>query len=188
MNEAEPYQWAVDLVNTRANASSKVKITKKFPSPPGYVETNSQTSTTKGKKKNSAATAVNSTQINELQVQKAWQIALQPAKSAPMNFFMSYMSGTSLQIIPIMTALMLITGPIQALFSIKAAFKPVMGNKATAEQVYAAMIVYVLGQGVLMYIGLRKLNQMGLVPNTKSDWLVWETITDYQQYVKSFVV
>lgn len=140
----------------------------------------------KSKVKNSANAAISIQNINQLQTQKAWQIAFGPARSIPMNFVMSYMSGTSLQIIPIMTTLMMLVGPIKALFGIVTAFKPVLGNKDIEGQVRVAMFIYVLGQSVLMFIGIRKLNQMGLLPNTTSDWLAWEKLVDYNKDIESY--
>lgn len=173
--------WVKELDGSKIvtqNLSTKVKD---IPSLPGFEASRSETYSTGEVKK-----AANQKEIDALEVQKAWQIALQPLKSVPMNFFMSYMSGTSLQIIPIMTALMLLSGPIKAIFALNQAFKPVMGNQATKNAVIVAKFIYIFGQAVLMFIGVRKLNQMGLIPNTKSDWLAWEQLTQYNDGLNAF--
>lgn len=177
-------QWAHNLVNKNYVKEIKVETSNKIPAPPGFKAVGERETSTKAKKVNSAANKEK--QIGDLQIQKAWQIAFQPAKSIPMNIVMSYMSGSSLQIIPIMTALMLLSGPVKSILGVKKAFKPVLGNVETEGQIMGAMFVYILCQLGLMYIGLRKLNSMGLIPNTKSDWLSWEKYVDYNGGIRSF--
>lgn len=185
--------WAQHL--TDDNLIDKVKPlgnkkNKLIPAPPGFHPSsnhNHSNSRSQNKNRNSAATALNKTKINEFQIQKAWQLAFQPAKSVPMNFVMSYMSGTSLQIIPIMTVLMLLSGPLKAIFGIRTAFKPFLDNKSISSQVKLAMVVYILGQCALMFIAVRKLNQMRLIPYTRADWLPWEPPVQYQE-LKAYVV
>lgn len=176
--------WVQNLCNPNFAKSIKPQTKKDTLYPPGYTPTdkNDEKSTAN---LNHIRPAVD---LDALQVQKAWQIALQPLKSLPMNFFMSYMSGTSLQIIPIVAALMLLSGPIKAIFSVKQAFKPVLGNPRTSSTITGAILLYIIGQCALMYIGIRKLNQMGLIPNTKSDWLAWEPQVNYNGGLKSVVV
>lgn len=52
--------------------------------------------------------------IQRLKVKKAWDMALSPSKSIPMNAFMLYMSGNSVQIFSIMVTLMLLWNSINA--------------------------------------------------------------------------
>ena len=180
-------QWVKNLTDPNLNKSFREEPKEKLQAPFGYKPvaiTGNQSS--RYKVKNSANIAISTQNINQLQVQKAWQIALGPIKSLPMNFVMSYMSGTSLQIIPIMTALMMLVGPIKALFGIMKAFKPVLGNKDIEGQVRTAMIFFILGQVALMFIGIRKLNQMGLIPNATSDWLAWEKLVDYNKGIEVY--
>lgn len=187
MTKTELPQWVKNLTDPDLIKTFREEPKDTLISPFGYkpiVITGSHSN--RSKVRNSTNTAISSQNINQLQVQKAWQIALGPVKSIPMNFVMSYMSGTSLQIIPIMTALMMLVGPIKALFGIATAFKPVLGNKDVEGQVQAAMVVFVLGQGALMFIGIRKLNQMGLLPNTASDWLAWEKLVNYNKGIESY--
>lgn len=179
-----PKDWVDNLCNPKYVATLKTTTKKDAVYPPGFeLETTGDVTDSKSSQKRRPES-----ELDGLQVQKAWQIALQPLKSLPMNFFMSYMSGTSLQIIPIMAALMLLSGPIKAIFGIKDAFKPVLGNNRTISTIRLAMVLYIVGQCLLMYIGIRKLNQMGLIPNTTSDWLAWEPHMDYNQKLKSLVV
>ncbi|CAB4251967.1 similar to Saccharomyces cerevisiae YGL231C EMC4 Member of a transmembrane complex required for efficient folding of proteins in the ER [Maudiozyma barnettii] len=177
-------EWAQHLCDPKYADTLKQSKKKNTLYPPGFTPSDIVEGKN-GEPVNHSRPVVN---LDALQVQKAWQIALQPLKSIPMNFFMSYMSGTSLQIIPIVAALMLLSGPIKAIFSVKQAFKPVLGNSNTNSTIWGAMLLYILGQCALMYIGIRKLNQMGLIPNTTSDWLAWEQKVDYNHNIKSVVV
>ncbi|CCF60343.1 hypothetical protein KAFR_0J02790 [Kazachstania africana CBS 2517] len=177
----QPHDWAINLVDPTYAKSMKIESSNTLPVPPGFEEMDSNTT-----RVNKASKVLNSRNIDKLQAQKAWQIATQPLKSIPMNFFMSYMSGSSLQIIPIMTALMLLSGPIKSMFSIREAFRPVLDNRETIGTVRSAMVVYIMAQGILMYIGIRKLNEMGLIPNSRSDWLAWERHANYNENLRSF--
>ncbi|QHS73119.1 chaperone EMC4 [Saccharomyces paradoxus] len=188
MSQQEPYEWAKHLLDTKYIEKYNIQNSNTLSSPPGFEGNASKGNITKKQQDATSQTSslAQKNQITILQAQKAWQIALQPAKSIPMNIFMSYMSGTSLQIIPIMTALMLLSGPIKAILSTRSAFKPVLGNKETQSQVQTAMFMYIAFQGVLMYIGYRKLNSMGLIPNAKGDWLSWERDVCYNKGLKWF--
>ena len=55
--------------------------------------------------------------IFRLKIKKAWDLALSPAKSIPMNAFMMYMSGNSIQIFSIMITLMLFWNSVNAISS-----------------------------------------------------------------------
>jgi hypothetical protein len=57
--------------------------------------------------------------VESLKQKKAWDVAIAPAKSVPMNAFMLYMSGSGVQIFSMMVVGMLLTGPIKAMLSIK---------------------------------------------------------------------
>lgn len=118
--------------------------------------------------------------IAKLTAERAWQISSEPLKSVPMNIIMSYMSGNSLQIIPIMTAVMLVSNPIKSILGVKSKFQHLINkDNDVTPPVVAAMIMYVIYQLILMGIGLHKLNSMGLFPTTSSDWLAWQQPTEY---------
>lgn len=119
--------------------------------------------------------------ITQLSIERAWAISSEPLKSVPMNMIMSYMSGNSLQIIPIMTAAMLVSNPLKSIFEVRSKFRHIINkDEPTPPPIVLAMIMYVVYQLVLMGIGLHKLNSMGLFPNTSSDWLAWQQPTEYK--------
>ena len=48
-------------------------------------------------------------------------------------------------------------------------------SAGTRAQVWGVKIVYILMQMMLLGLGIYKVNSMGLLPTTRSDWLAWET-------------
>lgn len=55
------------------------------------------------------------TDPSALKMAKAWEAAIAPAKSLPMNAIMLYMSGSGVQIFSMMVVGMLITGPLKGI-------------------------------------------------------------------------
>ncbi|EDO15376.1 hypothetical protein Kpol_460p11 [Vanderwaltozyma polyspora DSM 70294] len=186
MRMDEPYEWATNLVDSGYIQNLPVESSNTLSAPIGFKVVGRG----KGEESGSnSSNGVDDAQLVEFQMQKAWQIATQPAKSLPMNFFMSYMSGTSLQIIPIMTALMLLSGPIKAIFSVNKVFQPILNNGnrgVTSKDILGPMAMFVVFQFALMGIGIHKLNSMGLFPTTESDWLSWKSPLNVTDSVKAF--
>lgn len=113
--------------------------------------------------------------LEQLKIKKAWEIATGPAKNIPMNLIMSYMTGNSLQMIPIMMTLMLLWNPLKSIFTeTNSAFSGLKTEK-NAQEILAPQAVFVLCQLANMGVGLWKLNKMGLIPNGEADWLAWKT-------------
>ncbi|KAL9588001.1 MAG: hypothetical protein Q9203_003184 [Teloschistes exilis] len=109
-----------------------------------------------------------------LKVKKSWEVALAPAKQLPMNAIMMYMSGNSLQIFSIMMVFMLFKNPIQGLLQTNQAFVR-YETPRTKGKMWLVKAVYVLMNLVALALGVWKVNGMGLLPTTRSDWLAWET-------------
>ncbi|KAA8917236.1 hypothetical protein TRICI_000629 [Trichomonascus ciferrii] len=112
---------------------------------------------------------------DQLKVKKAWEVALAPAKSLPMNVFMSYMSGNSLQIVPIMmTSMMFFMTPFKQILKTNEAFSN-LESKNNSSDIQVTKLVYIVCHLLAVGVGIWKLGMMGLLPNTRSDWLAWET-------------
>ncbi|OTA22303.1 hypothetical protein BTJ68_14731 [Hortaea werneckii EXF-2000] len=112
-------------------------------------------------------------EMDTLKLKKAWEMAIAPAKSLPMNAFGMYMTGNSLQIFSIMMVFMLFKTPITALLNVQGTFARLEteGNKSQMVMVKLAFI----GCNLLaLGLGIWKVNGMGLLPTTRSDWLAWE--------------
>lgn len=64
-------------------------------------------------------------QQQRLVEKRAWEMALGPLKSLPMNLFMMYMAGNSISIFPIMMVCMMAWRPLKALTATNSTFKSV---------------------------------------------------------------
>lgn len=112
--------------------------------------------------------------MNVLKLKKAWEIALAPAKQIPMQAIMMYMSGNSLQIFSIFMVYNLFKSPIQGLTQTNTVFSK-FDSAGTYAQMLGIKAAYVVMQLLLLGLGIYKVNAMGLLPTTRSDWLAWET-------------
>ena len=112
--------------------------------------------------------------MNVLKIKKAWEIALGPAKQIPMQGIMMYMSGNSLQIFSIFMVYNLFKSPIQGLTQTNTVFSK-FESAGTYGQMLGIKAAYVIMQLLLLCLGIYKVNAMGLLPTTRSDWLAWET-------------
>lgn len=114
------------------------------------------------------------TEMNTLKLKKAWEIALGPAKQIPMQAIMMYMSGNTLQIFSIFMVYNLFKSPIQGLTQTNAVFSK-FESAGSYGQMLGIKLAYVVMQLLLLGLGVYKVNSMGLLPTTRSDWLAWET-------------
>ena len=73
-----------------------------------------------------------------------------------------------------MMVFMLFKNPIQGLLSTNEVFRrfETVENK---QQLLLVKACYVLMNCVALALGVWKVNGMGLLPTTRSDWLAWET-------------
>lgn len=118
---------------------------------------------------------------DRLRLQSAWNVALGPAKSLPMNIFMSYMSGNSLQMVTIsMTTYMFFLGPLRQIINVNETFAPFSGKTLKAE-IFITKGIYVLCSLLVVAAGIWKVGQMGLLPNHNSDWVAWESPANYKE-------
>ncbi|OWT41825.1 endoplasmic reticulum protein [Cryptococcus neoformans] len=163
------------------------------PNPPGYLApfTTKQSASASSKhvQANDEALAKQTRKSTELKMKRAWDLALSPAKSLPMQAIMLYFSGSGIQIFSLGMIFMLLTQPISAVFNIFQAFEPFKptpsstsrkGVKvATEESTYAPligpMVLYVVCQGLILALGLYKCSSMGILPTGSGDWLHFET-------------
>jgi len=112
--------------------------------------------------------------MDTLKLKKAWEVALAPVKQLPMTAFMMYMSGNSLQIFSIMMVLMAFKNPLVGLMATNQAFDK-FESQGTKSKLAMIKAVYVAMQILALALGIWKVNGMGLLPTTRSDWLAWET-------------
>ncbi|KAK5624727.1 hypothetical protein RRF57_000443 [Xylaria bambusicola] len=181
-NAASIPQWVTDLNFPPVNKPKSGSI----PDPPGYPSASGTISKKQAAKESKVQPRKQPTpeEMDTLKLKKAWEVALAPIKSLPMTFFMMYMSGNSLQIFSIMMVYMAFKNPIMGLVGTNQAFERFESdtNKAKILQVKLA---YVLMQLVALAVGIWKVNGMGLLPTTRSDWLAWEIQRDPLEYAVS---
>ncbi|CZS88778.1 related to ER membrane DUF1077 domain protein [Rhynchosporium agropyri] len=113
-------------------------------------------------------------EMDILKLKKAWEVALAPVKQLPMTAIMMYMSGNTLQIFTIMTVIMAFKNPFMGLLATNQAFER-FESPGTKAQLLMVKAVYVAMQILALALGVWKVNGMGLLPTTRSDWLAWET-------------
>ncbi|RPB23710.1 hypothetical protein L211DRAFT_808627 [Terfezia boudieri ATCC MYA-4762] len=172
-----PPQWVIDL--SHAPSIFRPSPAGKIPDPPGFTSGG-----TGGNKKPTTPSKPPPTQseTDDLFLKKAWELALAPGKSLPMNFIMMYMSGNTLQIFSIMMVWMLFQNPIRALANMGSTFRR-FDNERTHKRLWAVKFVFVLMQFVALGVGVWKVNGMGLLPNRRSDWLAWEGVRQGREMV-----
>ncbi|KAI1318321.1 hypothetical protein EDD11_006834 [Mortierella claussenii] len=167
MSTATTQPWKFDLTSVDASYSKS-----NIADPPGYV--GSKDVASRGHK------GVKRSEMDQelLKVKKAWDVALAPGKSLPMQGFMLWMSGNSVQIFSVAITAMLMFSPIKALMSMSQVFEryetvsPVkvgfMDSKLALPK-----LTFMAMQILTILLGMWKLNSMGLLPTSHSDWLAF---------------
>ncbi|KAG0722054.1 ER membrane protein complex subunit 4 [Chionoecetes opilio] len=146
-------KWALDLAGRRGERGNE-----NLPAPPGYRSSVSQVH----------AEASRQGDPN-LVIKKAWDTALSPLKSVPMNLFLMFMAGNSISIFPIMMVGMMLLRPIKALWATGATFRTIEGTHSGLQK-----LIYLLGNLVNVGLALYKCHSMGLLPTHASDWLAFQ--------------
>ena len=118
-------------------------------------------------------------------------MALSPAKSIPMNGFMLYMSGNSIQIFSILVTVMLLFNSMKAIMGTYAAFdrfratgtdkegspttpaKQKTRNAVLADPLLMPMIAFAVLNAANLALGVWKCGAMGLLPTASSDWMAF---------------
>ncbi|KAL5352215.1 hypothetical protein ACLOAV_002162 [Pseudogymnoascus australis] len=173
-----PPQWVIDL---NSPPISKPKSSA-IPDPPGFTG-----APTTGSKKQQAAVGKNARkpptteETDTLKLKKAWEVALGPVKQIPMTGFMMYMSGNGLQIFSIMMVVMAFKNPLMGLLATNSTFQR-FESEGTAQKLMLVKAAYVAMQIASFGLGVWKVNQMGLLPTTRSDWLAWESAREPLEY------
>ena len=156
-----PLSMVEELSNPRVILKPGIKIRR----PLGY-ESDAKMTRPELKKPSQA-------QLRQLKIKKAWEFATRPAKNIPMNLIMSYMTGNSLQMIPMMMTLMLLWSPLVAIFTETArGFQPYT-TENNHKELLLPKFVFILCQLANMSIGLWKLDKMGIIPYKAADWMEW---------------
>lgn len=163
-----PPQWVLDL---NSPPVSKPKNTS-FPDPPGFTAPLSAKQRSQSSKV-APRQPPTPEEMDTLKMKKAWEIAIAPAKQLPMNAIGMYMTGNTLQIFSIFMVFTLFKTPVIAVLGLQRTFAP-FETPGNTTRLIGVKIVYVLMNMLMLGLGIWKVNQMGLLPTTRSDWLAWE--------------
>lgn len=98
-----------------------------------------------------------------MKLKKAWEVAIAPAKSLPMNAIGMYMSGNSLQMFSIMMVFMLFKNPVQSVFNMNNILNR-FKTEGTKDKIMLVKVVYVATNLLALGLGIWKVNAMGLLP------------------------
>ncbi|KAJ1735139.1 hypothetical protein LPJ61_000702 [Coemansia biformis] len=130
-----------------------------------------------------AGHARNDTADAELRVKKAWEVAIGPGKSLPMQAFMAWMSGTSVSIFSILITGMILMSPLRAIMGVQQAFAGLeRGGKSAKVDLTMQKAVFVAINLAGILFGMYRLSIMGLLPTTTSDWLAFLPPKTYVEY------
>ena len=92
---------------------------KGIEAPPGFASSGrSKTASTSAPSAHPAAVAKKQHSLEVLRTQKAWDLAISPAKAVPMQGFMVYMSGGGVQIFSLMIVYQLIKNAITGMMGV----------------------------------------------------------------------
>eukprot|EP00123_Amoebidium_parasiticum_P022217 comp8250_c0_seq1/m.3673 comp8250_c0_seq1/g.3673 ORF comp8250_c0_seq1/g.3673 comp8250_c0_seq1/m.3673 type:complete len:178 (-) comp8250_c0_seq1:438-971(-) len=105
----------------------------------------------------------------QLREAKAWEIAQGPIKAIPMNLFMMWMMGGSIQIFTMIMLVMMFATPIKGLGAVQQTFAPLGTEQSFNMQKVVFVILNLVSLGVPLY----KAHSLGLMP-TAADWLFHE--------------
>ncbi|KAK7037467.1 hypothetical protein VNI00_010959 [Paramarasmius palmivorus] len=122
---------------------------------------------------------VNSPRQQQIKQDRAWDLAITPAKSLPMQGFMLYMSGGGVQIFSMGIVFMLLLSPFRNIAGINSAFAPFAPLDAKNPQSFSTLtlqkLLYIGCNLLTLAVGLWKCSTMGLLPMGTGDWLAFET-------------
>ncbi|PBK67141.1 DUF1077-domain-containing protein [Armillaria solidipes] len=138
---------------------------RQLPSPPGFSRS---LATARPSKSSTASTAA----YDQLKERRAWNMAIAPAKSLPMQAFMLYIySAWAMGIVA-----MLLWTPFKNIAGITEGIVcAICAIDSAAKILPLQKTVYVLCNLLTLAVGLWKCRSMGLLPTGTGDWLAFET-------------
>ncbi|KAJ3728556.1 endoplasmic reticulum protein [Lentinula raphanica] len=151
---------------------------KNLPPPPGFSKASSSS---KGNLSSKAVATPSTTPeaYDQLKDKRAWDLAISPAKSLPMQFFMLYMSGSGVQIFSMGIIFMLLSSPFKNIAGMNEAFASfapsASKNPKSLSTLTLQKLAYFACNLLTLGVGLWKCRSMGLLPTGTGDWLAFET-------------
>jgi len=146
---------------------------KNLPPPTGFTKSPSFYATAPSRRVTN-----NQASYDDLKAKRAWDVALAPLKSLPMQAFMLYMSGGGVQVFSIGIEFVLLLSPFRNLAGINEAFAqyaPSSSDPKSITSLPLQKLVYILCNLLTLAVGLWKCRSMGLLPIGTGDWLAFES-------------
>eukprot|EP00056_Hartaetosiga_gracilis_P019889 m.16515 g.16515 ORF g.16515 m.16515 type:complete len:166 (-) comp8011_c0_seq2:174-671(-) len=131
---------------------------QKHDSPPGFTPSANTDLVNRG---------LSSTSTNELKNKIAWRMVTKALTSLPMQLFMMYMMGNTVQLITFFMLTYMISGPITALSNMNQEFEKI----SREHSFYLHKLAFVGAQLAIMGLAAWKCSGLGLIPATQADWL-----------------
>eukprot|EP00055_Hartaetosiga_balthica_P002895 m.5682 g.5682 ORF g.5682 m.5682 type:complete len:171 (-) comp2452_c0_seq1:307-819(-) len=128
-------------------------------SPPGFSGPNLKTDL--------ANKGLNATSAAELKNKIAWNMVTKALGQLPMNLFMMYMMGNTVQLITFFMLTYMISGPIAALSNMNKEFEKISREESFTLQ----KLAFIGAQLGVMGLAAWKCSGLGLIPTTQADWL-----------------
>ncbi|GAA5837296.1 hypothetical protein JCM11251_004957 [Rhodosporidiobolus azoricus] len=174
-SSASTSKWTLDY------ASGPPWKTADIRDPPGFVPVLSVKAAAKN-----ATVKSKPANLDALRQQKAWELAMAPAKNVPMQAFMMYMSGGGIQIFSVMSVWFLLKQAVGGIFGVEKAFAhftaaskaKAPASTAPSASFFQQKAVYVLCQLALLGVALWKINSMGLLPKSEADFAPYRSYPD----------
>ncbi|CCJ28760.1 unnamed protein product [Pneumocystis jirovecii] len=170
--------WVEEMMHAEQRCRGMLTSERKLADPPGYI---SDEESIQMKPVQSSASTLSAEETERLKIKKAWEVALGPAKMLPMSAIVAYMSGNSVQIFSLIMTFMLFWNPIKSISNVNAIFVH-LESPTTHSKLFLPKLSFILIQLITISLGLIKMQWMGLLPITKSDWLAWERERNYLEH------
>ena len=106
----------------------------------------------------------------QLKQKRAWDIATGQTKQVGMTCFMMYMSGSGVQIFSILVTCNGILQPLRAILASGKPFEP-LSDASGKVDVTGPRLLFCAIQAAGLAFAVYRLNVMGLLPTTVSDWV-----------------
>ncbi|KAJ1823377.1 hypothetical protein GGH91_000897 [Coemansia sp. RSA 2671] len=119
-----------------------------------------------------------------LRAKKAWEVAMGPGKTLPMQAFMAWMSGTGVSIFSILITGMILMTPVKTIMSTQQTFAPLERAGKSAKKLDLTMqkAAFVAINIAGLIFGVYRLSLMGLLPTASSDWLSFIPAKQYMEF------
>ncbi|KAL6648113.1 hypothetical protein ACP70R_012337 [Stipagrostis hirtigluma subsp. patula] len=145
-------RWAVELHD--ASSSS-------VPDPPGFTRSAPDADDAAGARQRKESEAA-------WKAQKAWEVAQSPFKNLMMTGFMMWMAGNTIHLFSMGITFSCLWGGINAFRTVGKVFEPF---KDPRVDTLAPKLLYIALNLVVLGLGVWKLNTLGLLPTSPSDWV-----------------